>query len=108
MPGRSSPGPPAQPRQRPRRSRPRAYAWGAPPPRWRRSRYRFSAEHPSRLAERSSLRLSVVDQDVAKTLGELERKLLELERTLAAIGHEERQVEETAPSTAPAQPSWSR
>jgi 2-aminoadipate transaminase len=29
-----------------------------------------------------------VDQDVAKTLGELERKLLELERTLTAIGHD--------------------
>jgi 2-aminoadipate transaminase len=33
--------------------------------------------------------LNAVDQDVAKTLGELERKLLELERTLTAIGHEE-------------------
>jgi hypothetical protein len=30
-----------------------------------------------------------VDADVAKTLGELERKLLELEQTLSAIGRGE-------------------
>jgi len=48
-----------------------------------------------------SLRFSAVDQDVAKTLGELERKLLELERTLTAIGHEERAEEDPAPSAPP-------
>jgi DNA-binding transcriptional MocR family regulator len=43
-----------------------------------------------------------VDRDVAKTLGELERKLLELERTLTAIGHEEEPVREgTVPPDAP-------
>ena len=39
-----------------------------------------------------------MDEDVARTLGELERKLLELERTLNAIG------DDGAPS-APARPS---
>jgi DNA-binding transcriptional MocR family regulator len=43
-----------------------------------------------------------VDQDVAKTLGELERKLLELERTLTSIGHEEEPLREsTVPPDAP-------
>ena len=43
-----------------------------------------------------------MDQDVAKTLGELERKLLELERTLTAIGHEEEPLREGAvPPDAP-------
>ena len=37
-----------------------------------------------------------MDQDVAKTLGELERKLLELERTLTAIGHDEGPGEQPA------------
>jgi 2-aminoadipate transaminase len=38
-----------------------------------------------------------VDQDVAKTLGELERKLLELERTLTAIGRGEESGEDASP-----------
>jgi 2-aminoadipate transaminase len=43
-----------------------------------------------------------VDQDVARTLGELERKLLELERTLAEIGNdEEHGGENTLHTTAP-------
>jgi len=48
-----------------------------------------------------------VDQDVAKTLGELERKLHELERTLTAIGHETRPDEATVPPS-PSTPSFSR
>jgi DNA-binding transcriptional MocR family regulator len=44
-----------------------------------------------------------VDQDVAKTLGELERKLLELERTLTAIGHDETAFQEAGPGPAPQQ-----
>jgi len=57
-----------------------------------------------------------VDQDVAKTLGELERKLLELERTLSAIGRDEAigQAErDSGEAAAPADPldpqsSWIR
>jgi len=50
-----------------------------------------------------------VDQDVAKTLGELERKLLELERTLTAIGQDEEPAGEADPRPDPAaQPSWTR
>jgi len=49
-----------------------------------------------------------VDQDVAKTLGELERKLLELERTLTAIGQDEEPAGEADPRPDPAaQPGWS-
>jgi 2-aminoadipate transaminase len=44
-----------------------------------------------------------VDQDVAKTLGELERKLLELERTLTAIGHDEPAGQEPVADPAPQQ-----
>jgi 2-aminoadipate transaminase len=44
-----------------------------------------------------------VDADVAKTLGDLERKLLELERTLGAIGRGEEPVQPTpTQATAPA------
>jgi 2-aminoadipate transaminase len=50
-----------------------------------------------------------VDQDVAQTLGELERKLLELERTLTAIGHEEELSAATGPPPgAPGPPTWTR
>ncbi len=49
-----------------------------------------------------------MDQDVAKTLGELERKLLELERTLATIGHEEQPEASAISSESPRAPSWSR
>jgi len=67
-----------------------------------------------------------MDQEVARTLGELERKLLELERTLNAIGSNEQQgaAEDgdgatssaatqppapASPATVPAQPAgWSR
>jgi DNA-binding transcriptional MocR family regulator len=46
-----------------------------------------------------------VDADVAKTLSELERKLLELERTLSAIGRDEEPVEGSAHEQAePIQP----
>ena len=40
---------------------------------------------------------------MAKTLGELERKLLELERTLTAIGHDETAFQEAGPGPAPQQ-----
>jgi DNA-binding transcriptional MocR family regulator len=50
-----------------------------------------------------------VDEEVAKTLGELERKLLELERTLGSIGRGEETNGETAraavPSAAPPPPA---
>ena len=50
-----------------------------------------------------------MDQDVAQTLGELERKLLELERTLTAIGHEEEPGTAIGPSPgAAAPPTWTR
>jgi 2-aminoadipate transaminase len=50
-----------------------------------------------------------VDQDVAQTLGELERKLLELERTLTAIGSDEEPAGEAGPRPEPPrQPSWTR
>jgi 2-aminoadipate transaminase len=50
-----------------------------------------------------------VDQDVAKTLGELERKLLELERTLTAIGHGEEPGEESVVVADARRPSnWTR
>ena len=50
-----------------------------------------------------------MDQDVAKTLGELERKLLELERTLTAIGQDEEPAGEADSRPDPAaQPSWTR
>jgi 2-aminoadipate transaminase len=52
--------------------------------------------------------LVAVDQDVAKTLGELERKLQELERTLSAIGHEARPQEATLPANPSTPPSFSR
>jgi DNA-binding transcriptional MocR family regulator len=46
-----------------------------------------------------------VDADVAKTLGELERKLLELERTLSAIGRDEQPAEQPMPAApAPTEP----
>jgi DNA-binding transcriptional MocR family regulator len=45
-----------------------------------------------------------VDADVAKTLGELERKLLELERTLSAIGRGEELNEPPAQAPAETQP----
>jgi 2-aminoadipate transaminase len=47
---------------------------------------------------------------VAKTLGELERKLLELERTLTAIGHDEPVLtgEVAAPADPPKEPAWAR
>ena len=46
---------------------------------------------------------------MAKTLGELERKLLELERTLTAIGHgEEPDGEASFPPDSPRTPSWTR
>jgi len=46
---------------------------------------------------------------VARTLGELERKLLELERTLGAIGREEETGGETPTAAASAEPpAWSR
>ncbi len=44
---------------------------------------------------------------MAKTLGELERKLLELERALTAIGHEEEFAGEGVPPAAVAEPSGS-
>jgi DNA-binding transcriptional MocR family regulator len=49
-----------------------------------------------------------VDADVAKTLGELERKLLELERTLSAIGRDDEPAGQAAapvPGQPPAVPS---
>jgi 2-aminoadipate transaminase len=50
-----------------------------------------------------------VDQDVAQTLGELERKLLELERTLTAIGHEEEPGAATGPPPGtPGPATWTR
>jgi 2-aminoadipate transaminase len=58
-----------------------------------------------------------VDQDVAKTLGELEQKLLELERTLTAIGHDGDGAGDSAPESAgesapppdsPRPPPWTR
>jgi 2-aminoadipate transaminase len=51
-----------------------------------------------------------VDEEVAKTLGELERKLLELERTLTAIGHDETGVGGEIPAAAdpPTEPAWAR
>jgi 2-aminoadipate transaminase len=52
--------------------------------------------------------LSAVDQDVAKTLGELERKLLELERTLSTIGHEEQPSETPIAPEPPSPRSFSR
>ena len=50
-----------------------------------------------------------MDQDIAKTFGELERKLLELERTLTAIGHGEGPDGEATVATDSAKrPSWTR
>jgi 2-aminoadipate transaminase len=48
--------------------------------------------------------LNAVDQDVAKTLGELERKLLELERTLTAIPHDEAPRREAVNAMDPGKP----
>ncbi len=52
----------------------------------------------------SPARLGAVDEEVAKTLGELERKLLELERTLGSIEHGEQNgegIREEPPSAPP-------
>ncbi len=50
-----------------------------------------------------------MDQDVAKTLGELERKLLELERTLTTIGHDEEPAGVAPPRRdSLEQPTWTR
>lgn len=45
---------------------------------------------------------------MAKTLGELERKLHELERTLTAIGHETRPDEATVTPSPSTPPSFGR
>ncbi len=50
-----------------------------------------------------------MDQDVAQTLGELERKLLELERTLTAIGHEDEASTPAGPVPGTSTPpTWTR
>jgi 2-aminoadipate transaminase len=48
--------------------------------------------------------LAAVDADVARTLGELERKLLELEQTLSAIGRGEEPAAQGPPAPGAAQP----
>jgi len=59
------------------------------------------------VARRTPATLAAVDADVARTLGELERKLLELEHTLGAIGRGEEPADQvpTPPAVAPPHPS---